>query len=385
MKELLFKQICKNITSLCQEKRFKDTFPKEYDEICNMVFPEGFKFPQKLYHYVYDDSNLELGICPVCGNRCNFMKFGSGYHMYCSRKCLQNSEETKRKKEMTTLKKYGVKCSLQSDVVKNKSKETILQKYGVDNVMKSKLIQEKSIKTNLEKRGVPYSMQDKSVVQKSVQTNLKKRGVRNPSMDKEVIHKRKLTRLRNNDGKWNSEDTLKKIQTTWSNKSESEKEIIHINHINGWNKLTDYEKKESCDKMWESKKKNNTTNTSSIEINFENWLNINNIKYRRNYKDDIRYPFHIDFYLIEYDLFIEIQGHWTHGPHPFNENSEEDINKLSIWTEKSKHSNFYKSAISIWTKVDVNKRNIALKNKLKYIEIFSTKLIDVINEVKRMM
>jgi len=37
-----------------------------------------------------------------------------------------------------------------------------------------------------------------------------------------------------------------------------------------------------------------------------------------------RYPYEVDFWLPKYDLFIEIQGHWTHGDHPYDESNEDD-------------------------------------------------------------
>ena len=57
------------------------------------------------------------------------------------------------------------------------------------------------------------------------------------------------------------------------------------------------------------------------------------------------------------DLYIEIQGSWTHGKHAFNENNQDDIDKLNLW--KSKNTKFYDNAIYTWTELDVKKRNIA--------------------------
>jgi hypothetical protein len=83
------------------------------------------------------------------------------------------------------------------------------------------------------------------------------------------------------------------------------------------------------------------------------------------------YPYNCDFYLPDYDLYIEIQGNWTHGTHPFDVNNIDDINKLEILKEKSKTSVFYKTAINIWTVRDVKKRETARNNNLNYLEIFS--------------
>lgn len=68
-------------------------------------------------------------------------------------------------------------------------------------------------------------------------------------------------------------------------------------------------------------------------------------------------------------MFIELQGTWLHGLHPYNCNLIEDINKLNKW--KSKNTKFYDIAIKVWTISDPKKRETAKKNNLNYIELFN--------------
>lgn len=103
----------------------------------------------------------------------------------------------------------------------------------------------------------------------------------------------------------------------------------------------------------------------------------NNIKFIRQYKSS-QYPFACDFYLTDYDTYIEIQGLWTHGGHPFDKNNQNDIDKLNFW--KSKKSEYYKDAIKTWTIRDVQKRNIAKNNNLNYYEFFSCRVCDIIKK-----
>ena len=70
-------------------------------------------------------------------------------------------------------------------------------------------------------------------------------------------------------------------------------------------------------------------------------------------------------------MFIECQYSWTHGGHPYNK--ENDKEKLELWKEKAKTSKYYQNAINTWTIRDVNKREIANKNGLNYLEFFSYK------------
>ena len=135
-------------------------------------------------------------------------------------------------------------------------------------------------------------------------------------------------------------------------------------------------------KSYNTKKKNHTFNTSHIEEEIYNYFIKNNIKIIRQYKSDL-YPFLCDFYLPDYDLYIEIQGNWTHGRHPFDENNQDDINILNMWKEKSKNSLYYINAIEVWTKRDVKKRNISKQNNLNYLEIFSDNIETCIFEIEK--
>ena len=44
---------------------------------------------------------------------------------------------------------------------------------------------------------------------------------------------------------------------------------------------------------------------------------------------------------------------------------------------KSKNTKYYNVAIEVWTKRDINKRNIAKQNNLNYLEIFSNNIYDI--------
>lgn len=109
-------------------------------------------------------------------------------------------------------------------------------------------------------------------------------------------------------------------------------------------------------------------NHSSWETLLENALVSKNIKYEKQYKDS-RYPFYCDFYLSDADVFVEINGFWMHGQHYFDSTNIDDINKLNLW--KTKPNRIYKSAIYLWTIVDLYKKDIAIKNNLNYIVLWT--------------
>ena len=212
-------------------------------------------------------------------------------------------------------------CTQLDKNVRNKNKDTNLKLYGVDNGAKSQQAKEKYIKHIREKYNddsITNAFQSKEVIQKIKDTTLKRYGVTNYALLPE--HQRKLT----------------------------SKEVVN--------------------KRIETKRKNHTFNTSKIEINSYNLLKTKYIDTLYQYKSN-EYPYSCDFYIPSLKLYIECNYHWTHGGHPFNESDDNDIKLLNIWKEK--HTKYYNNAIQCWTIRDVNKRNIAIKNNLNYIEFWN--------------
>ena len=119
---------------------------------------------------------------------------------------------------------------------------------------------------------------------------------------------------------------------------------------------------------YETKKKNNSFNSSRPELEILKLLQDKFPNTIYQYKSDT-YPFNCDFFIPEKDLYIEYQGHWTHGMHPFDENSQIDLEKLNKW--KNKKDNFYNIAINVWTVKDPLKRKVARDNNLNWIEFFN--------------
>ena len=309
-----------------REMSFSRHFNHLYSLLCNWNFPQDFKFTQKLYHFFSNDMNFELGICPICKSRCKFLSFYEGYTKFCSKKCAYASPDRMESIFKTNLERYGVKMSSMLPEYVEKQKQTYKQKTGYDFPMQNPDIQIKSIETNIKKRGVKYILQDDTSKEKAKLCKKEKYGV--------------------------------------SSYSKTDKFKEQLNEQN----------KERVNKIF-STKKNNTSNSSKIEEQFSQYLSEQNYKFIRNYYSK-QYPYHCDFYLPDYDLYIEIQGNWTHGKHPFNKNDKDDLNIVEKW--KSKKSKYYNKAINDWTVRDVIKRQIAKENGLNYIEIFSNDIEIVI-------
>lgn len=184
-----------------------------------------------------------------------------------------------------------------------------------------------------------------------------------------------------------------KIRESWHNKSKEELYNIRLKReasclkslgVKSPMQNTEVAKKNASvpgkyDRVWETKKKNKTTNTSKPEDVFNEFL-INLFgedDIKRNYKSD-KYPFHCDFYIKSIDTYIELNLFWTHMGHPFS-NSLEDLRLLESLEQKS-NNNQYTSAIKVWTVTDPLKMSIAKENKLNYYYAYDKNQINLIME-----
>lgn len=215
-----------------------------------------------------------------------------------------------------------------------------IEKFGIKKPQQ--LQNELRKQTSLQRYGKEISVN----VEKAKQTYLKKYGVDNPAKCKQFQEKIKQT-------------NLQLYGVTSYAKTHNFKQIMKDNY-------KEIQRKQNITKL-----KNRSYNTSKIEDKIYELL-LNKYKHvERNYFCEL-YPFKCDFYIPQLQLFIEYQGHWTHGNFPYIEN---DMCKqqLQIWKQKVQLSKFYKTAIHVWTELDVTKRNMAKQNKLNWLEFFHYK------------
>ena len=330
------------------------------------------KTPVYEIYYRLKNNLKKRPVCIICGKP---VKYTSGhYAKFCSKECQYSDLGKKITKEIkikSNLEKYGVEHTSQLKEVTDKRtksradhvneiqqhvRESLYKKYGAYDVMHIPHILQKIKNTNLKKFGVEFPLQQLKkenceIYQKISQTCINKFGVDSPLNNKEVREKIKQTNIQ----KYGVDNPLKN------------KEI--------WKKSQDNRQ---------------ISSKSKLENNFLNYLKL---KYE---SDDIitqykskEYPYYCDFYIKSINLYIEIQGHWTHNDHPFDINNLNDQQIMNIWRTKSLSDKYYKNALNTWTIKDVEKRNTAIQNNLNYLEIFGktdlNKYIDIFeNYIKNM-
>lgn len=123
-----------------------------------------------------------------------------------------------------------------------------------------------------------------------------------------------------------------------------------------------------------TKKRNGTLATSSSEdalyellVEYTDQLGMTVV---RQHRDEERYPFAVDFYIPERDLFIELNGSWSHGGHWYEVDREMDQKTVQTWCKKGEKSQYYLNALGTWTERDVRKRAAAREAQLNYVTLW---------------
>ena len=251
----------------------------------------------------------------------------------------------KKKMRETNLKKYGFNCSSKSEIVKEKIKQTCLKRYGVEYTGQIEEAKEKSKKTCLEKYGSEYYIGSKDRLEKTIEFSKQNYNVDWFTKSEEIKNKAKET-------------MLKRYGVEYSMQIPKNKE--YMSYL-----MSSYEMQE---RRYNTMKRNHTFNSSSIEEEFFLYIKSRFPKVIRQYKDKNRYPYFCDFYIPELDYFIELQGYYTHGNHPFDPNSNEDLQLIEYYKKKYGEDC---QPITIWSIKDVEKRNCAKRNHLNFKEVWS--------------
>ena len=251
----------------------------------------------------------------------------------------------KKKMRETNLRKYGFNCSSKSEIVKEKVKQTCLKRYGVEYTGQIEEAKEKSKKTCLEKYGSEYYIGSKDCLEKTIEFSKQNYNVDWFTKSEKIKNKAKETMLR----RYGVEYSMQILK----NKE-------YMSYL-----MSSYEMQE---RRYNKMKRNHTFNSSSTEEELFLYIKSRFPTVVRQYKDKNRYPYFCDFYIPELDYFIELQGYYTHGKHPFDPNSNEDLQLIEYYKKKYGEDC---QPITIWSIKDVEKRDCAKRNHLNFKEVWS--------------
>ena len=286
---------------------------------------------------------------PVCASckkqegfhRRNVKTIARGYSKYCSQHCaIDGSKQLTRQ---TNIQRYGNACSLQGEKQKAITKETWKRKYGIENPLKVKAIKKK-IKQTI----ASYSEEKKLQIQKKKEkTCLEHFGVSHQFKSIKIQEKIKKT-IENRYG------------ADYYAKTEKFKRQMSDPCLN----------KLRIEKQVETKRRNNTLNTSRQEkegcLLLCQKFGAENVYVQ--YKSQ-KYPFHCDYYIKSIDLYIELNQHWSHGGHFYDQNNPEDAAKASLWLAKG--TKYYNVCYHVWTDLDLRKARCAIENNLRFLVFWS--------------
>lgn len=259
------------------------------------------------------------------------------------------------------------------------SKDLLYELYIKQNLSSEEIANELGFKVGLIKQKLSLYKIKKPIdlhIENIRKTCYKKYGLPNGGGTKEALNKIKHTNLKKygNEQYFKTED-YKAKQINYLNKNkirnvfqlQKVKDKIKSTTLKRYGVIHNMQLNSVKEKVIKTKRKNNSFNTSKPEQKIKLLLETKFSKVEYQYQSK-EYPFCCDFYIPELNLYIEYQGHWTHGNKSYT-GTLEDLQKLKNWQDKN--TKFYKHAIEVWTTRDPLKREIARKNKLNWIEFFT--------------
>lgn len=395
-KDILEYFIDKNREKIYESRVNRVNIEKNTPEMADYLrkrFSDGFNGYSESIARIYNGIE-KIPVCKVCGKPLKFKGLKHPYGTWCSCRCqlrdedfikwrsgvvdyedsVRHNKETKKERygdenynnreqaKKTCLSKYGVSCPLSGEGDIRKKWETEnLEKYG----KKTLTNPDKIKKTKKEKYG-NEGYTNKEQMKKTMEARY---GSKYTLSSKILRDKVKATKRE----KYGDEN--------YTNRSKAKETLKSRYGVENPYQIKSIRERIDHDAIIATKRKLGTLNSSEQESRLSEILcNIFGEKdvireYRddryRNPKNNRRYC--CDFYIKSKDLFIELQGHYTHGRHPYDNNNENDRKLKKMYESKvSDKKPSYQKIIDVWCFADVQKRMVAKEKELNYLEIFGT-------------
>lgn len=350
--------------------------------------------------------------CLYCGKPTSFASLSSGYYKFCSISCsrrwnIENRPELAILAGKNISENWKNKSQEEKEAIIEKrvesyknlpldKKQEISQRCSEGGKKSWEGISEEEKQTRLENLNTEYLKWFNNLDNDKKQKLVSKRQKSLQKFYEKETQEEKDNRIKQSKENWENKSKAAKLEIAnklsikskkaWSTISEDERKIrgkiVSENNLKWWNSASEQEiqkRKENMSIGCKHRKYVNNT-ISKNEQDLINFLTKHKIEFKFNSYINEKYPFHVDFFIPSQNLFIELNIFWHHGGQPFSASSEECNKQLLEWKEKAKTSKNYAAAIKTWTQRDVQKREIARKNNLNFIECFNEKDIKKLKE-----
>ena len=320
--------------------------------------------------------------------------------------------EVQERRRRTVRERYGVDSVLSDPALRERARQTIREVYGVDNVSQSEVIKARKRESSMRRYGVPSTALDPDVRRRQLETLRRNHpdlpvDARGPFEAPSVQAAAKATHLARHGVKnpFERDDVKDQIRQTIQERygvdnpslspvirerrrqamqerygvdnpfaSETVKEQIHQTVQERYGVDYVFQSDEILARAMDTKRKNGTLASSSSEDALYELLveyaDHHGMTVVRQHRDEDRYPFAVDFYIPERDLFIELNGSWSHGRHWYEADREMDQKTVRTWRKKGEKSQYYRTAFETWTERDVRKRAAARTAQLNYVTLW---------------
>jgi hypothetical protein len=257
----------------------------------------------------------------------------------------------KEKAKQTNLERYGVENPIIIDTFKQKMQETNLERYGVENPAVLDVFKEKAKQTNLERYGVCYPIQLQEIQDKVKKTNMKNYGVEYPLQSEEFVNNVKEKYFKKH-GIYSSNQ--RHYNDDYKNVFDDELIFKNLLYQHGTYKLAEMV---GCDisTIHITSKKFDIPlpprPRSNLEDTFEDFLNVNKIKFHSGSRRILSSGKELDFYLPEHNLAVELNGLYWHseisGKKTYHYNKWKECDDVGI-TLLSIQEDEFKGKTSFW-------------------------------------
>lgn len=187
------------------------------------LYIEQFRTKEEAQYCLLHSTDISEYLCPICNNPRKFYNFAHGYRDSCkSEQCMKillSTEESKKKRKATNIKRHGYdnpfseegfcekrkqinlerhgdECPLRLEKFKQKRIDTVNKKYGCDYITQTQIFKDKRKESLMNNYHVDSPLQSPIIQERFKKTMIKRHHVESAMHSKELMKKRDETNIR---------------------------------------------------------------------------------------------------------------------------------------------------------------------------------------------